>query len=104
VQEKPERTRKKNQCEIQESLIISARGGDGKMRWRKKIEQRRSMRTKRPSSGEEEKKEEAWKVAFRALFIEATYVERDGVASTTAVTVSATVYRETGLFSKTRLL
>ena len=30
--------------------------------------------------------------------------ERDGAASTTAVTVSVTVYRETGLFSKTRLL
>ena len=36
--------------------------------------------------------------------MEATYVGRDGVASTTAVTVSATVYRETGLFSKTQLL
>jgi len=36
--------------------------------------------------------------------MEATYVERDGAASTTAVTVSATVYRETGLFSKIQLL
>jgi len=30
--------------------------------------------------------------------------ERGGVGRTTAVTVSVTVYRETGLFSKTRLL
>jgi len=30
--------------------------------------------------------------------------ERDGAERTTAVTVSATVYRETGLFSKARLL
>jgi hypothetical protein len=32
--------------------------------------------------------------------MEATYGERDEAAITTAVTVSATVYRETGLFSK----
>jgi hypothetical protein len=31
---------KKNQCGIQESLIISVSEGDEKMRWRKKIEQR----------------------------------------------------------------
>jgi len=43
------------------------------MRWRKKIEQRRSKRTKRPTVVKR-KKEEAWKVAFRVLFMEATYV------------------------------
>jgi len=52
-----ENQKKKNQCEIQESLIISARGGDEKMRWRKKIEQRRSMRTKRPAVVKREKEE-----------------------------------------------
>ena len=57
------------------------------------------------SSGEErKKKDEAWEVAFRALFMGATCVERNGAASTTAVTESATVYRDTGLFSKTHLL
>lgn len=74
------------------------------MRWRKKIELRRSMRTKRPAVVKKKKRDEAWEVAFRALFMEATCVERNGAASTTAVTVSATVYRETGLFSKTHLL
>jgi len=53
---KTRENQKKNQCEIQESLIISARGGDEKMRWRKKIELRRSMRTKRPAVVNRKKK------------------------------------------------
>jgi len=43
------------------------------MRWRKKIEQRRRMLTKRPAVVNR-RKEEARKVAFRVLFMEATYV------------------------------
>lgn len=73
------------------------------MRWRKKIEQRRSMRTKRPAVVKR-KKEEAWKVAFRALFMEATYVERDGAEHNSCDRVGNSLLRNGAVFKNTALM